>query len=104
MARWACSARLSKLWTELIWHARSGRFIHPYPPHRMDLGPVFSGSALVQDAMQAVGIDDVRSGHRDLFSRRGRRRGIEAPRVGGVGAGQNGLGGVGDDLPPPGWA
>src|SRR2546427_1934463 len=104
MARWACSARLSKLWTELIWHARSGRFIHPYPPHRMDLGPVFGGSALVQDAMQAVGIDDVRSGHRDLFSRRGRRRVIEATGVGVVGAEQNALWMLGNDLHHQVWA
>src|SRR5712692_11497070 len=98
MARWAYSAGLAELRTKFVLYTWRRGLVHPYPPHRMDLGPVFGGSALVQDAMQAVGIDDVRSGHRDLCSRRGRRRVIEATGVGVVGAEQNALGMLGNDL------
>jgi hypothetical protein len=63
----------------------------------MNLSPVLGGSALVQDSMQDVGIDDIWPGDHDVVARSRNRRCAKASSISVVGP-EGSLRVLGNDL------
>src|SRR6266699_5903016 len=96
MSNW--SAGITERRTVVVRLAGSAGLVHSDSPRRVDLGPVFRGTTLVEDPVQAVGVDHVGSGDRDVVARRWHRRVIEAAGISVVGAQENALGMLGNDF------
>ena len=88
----------SEVRAELVGLPGAAPAVDPDRPRRMDLSPILSRPSLVENAMEDVLVDDVRSGHRDVVSWRRCGRRDEAAGVGVVIHEDKALLVLGDDL------
>src|SRR2546426_5641092 len=98
------SASLSELRTELVRLAGYRRLIHPDGPRRMDFSPILGRPSLIEDAMEAVGVDHMGTRNGDVLSWSWHAWIDEPAGVGVVRPEEDALGPLRDDLHHEVWA